>query len=166
MVPSSGFGIRPYVPATDAAALRGAFVELQEAERAFDPFMPPGDDVADSYLARLLEQCDESGGEIYVAVEEETETVAGYVAVLGHVESIEPDDDPSPYAYLSDLIVLAGFRGRGVATLLAAAAERHAEDRGMTRIRLQVLARNGGARRLYERAGYEDHIVQMEKRLK
>lgn len=165
VVSSSGFGVRAYDPHTDATGLRAAFVELQDAERALDPFMPPGDEVADRYLEQLLSQCETSRGEIYVAVEDETNAIAGYVAVLGEVESLEPDDDPSPYAYLSDLVVLADFRGRGIASLLAAAAERHALDHGMTRIRLQVLAKNTGARRLYERAGYEDHIVQMEKRL-
>ena len=165
VVSSRGFGVRPYDPHTDAAALRTAFVELQEAERALDPYMPQGEEVVDVYLERLLEQCAQSDGEIYVAVDEETGAVAGYVAVLGELESIEPDDDPAPYAYLSDLIVLSSYRGRGIASKLADAAEQHARARGMTRIRLQVLAKNSGARRLYERAGYEDHILQMEKRL-
>jgi ribosomal protein S18 acetylase RimI-like enzyme len=165
VVSSIGFGVRPYDSATDAAALRAAFVELQDAERALDPHMPRGEDVADVYLERLLEQCAQMDGQIYVSVDAETGAVAGYVAVLGEMESIEPDDDPAPYAYLSDLVVLENYRGRGIASQLADAAERHARALGMSRIRLQVLARNVGARRLYERAGYEDHIVQMEKRL-
>lgn len=112
----------------------------------------------------LFDQCEKTKGTFYVAVEDSTGRVAGYVAVLGEVPSDEPDDDPTPYAYLSDLIVLSDFRGRGVATQLTGVAEAHARGLGMSRIRLQALARNADARRLYERVGYSDHIVQMEKR--
>lgn len=164
MDPASEIAIRRYDPSTDARAVRAAFAELQEAERALDPFMPPGDAIADAYLEKLFAECGQADGALYVAVDGATGAVAGYVAVLGEVESFEPDDDPAPYAYLSDLVVLAAYRGRGVAGALAGAAERHAREHGMTRIRLQVLAANDAARRLYERVGYRDHIVQMEKR--
>ena len=164
MESSSGFSIRPYDASTDEASVRRAFVELQEAERVLDPHMPPGEQVVDAYLEDLFDQCEKTKGTFYVAVEDSTGRVAGYVAVLGEVPSDEPDDDPTPYAYLSDLIVLSDFRGRGVATQLTGVAEAHARGLGMSRIRLQALARNADARRLYERVGYSDHIVQMEKR--
>ncbi len=168
MESSSEFSIsiRPYDAETDAASVRRAFIELQEAERALDPHMPPGERVVDAYLESLFDQCERTKGRIYVAVEDRTCQVAGYVAVLGEVPSDEPDDDPSPYAYLSDLVVLSDFRGRGVARQLTAMAESHARELGMPRIRLQAMARNMAARRLYERAGYTDHIVQMEKRFR
>lgn len=89
----------------------------------------------------------------------------GYVAVLGHVESEEPDDDPRPYAYLSDLVVLPAHRGKGFGRRLVEVAEQYARDCGAPRIRLSVLARNREARHLYERCGWGDHLVEMEKSL-
>jgi ribosomal protein S18 acetylase RimI-like enzyme len=43
------------------------------------------------------------------------------------------------------------------------ALERIAKERGNKWLRIEVLARNGGARRLYERSGFLEHLVMLEK---
>jgi ribosomal protein S18 acetylase RimI-like enzyme len=57
--------------------------------------------------------------------------------------------------HLEGLGVHPDHRGRGVATALLRAVEEEAHRRGAHRLTLRVLAPNAGARRLYERAGYE-----------
>lgn len=157
--------IRAYDAARDARGVRAAFIELQDYERSLDPNMPPGAEIVDRYLEHLFAQCDEYGGGLLVAEDPESGAVAGYAAVFLNVPCTEPDDDPSPYAYLSDLVVCAAFRGRGLGPRLVAAVEDAARSAGVGRLRLSVLALNAGARRLYSELGFRDHILQMEKPL-
>ncbi|MCB1499030.1 MAG: GNAT family N-acetyltransferase [Bauldia sp.] len=60
----------------------------------------------------------------------------------------------SRVARLYSLAVDAGHRGRGLAAVLLADAERLARRRGCDRVRLEVRADNPAAIRLYERSGY------------
>ena len=56
-------------------------------------------------------------------------------------------------AYLT-IAVKDSCRGRGIGTLLMKSAEEFARERGARRIELDVLSKNKGAVRLYERLGY------------
>jgi len=57
------------------------------------------------------------------------------------------------------------WRGRGVGTALMRAAEDWARERGAERVILDLAAANTGARKLYERLGYETHGLMMDRRL-
>jgi predicted GNAT family acetyltransferase len=57
---------------------------------------------------------------------------------------------------IQDVFVVPEHRRRGIATELAAAAERMAAARGHERISLGHSVANEDARRLYERVGYRD----------
>ena len=57
---------------------------------------------------------------------------------------------------VEDLFVVAELRGRGIGTRLLSEAERLAAEAGDRRIGLAAGEENGGARRLYERLGYQD----------
>lgn len=59
-----------------------------------------------------------------------------------------------PYVNIHDLAVLPGQQGRGIGTRLLAEVERRARARGCCKITLEVHDTNGGAKRLYERAGF------------
>src|SRR5262249_42511206 len=95
--------IRDYQPG-DAAALRRWIVVLQEAERAIDPFLLPGETMADRYCARIHERCREAAGRVYVA--EEESALVGFVTVLAREPFMELDDPPGHYALITDLVVL------------------------------------------------------------
>jgi ribosomal protein S18 acetylase RimI-like enzyme len=157
--------IRPYDPGQDEADLRTCVMELQDAERAIEPAMPPGERMVDAYLELLHASCQRYDGRIFVAEDAEAQRLAGYIVVLATVASEEPDDDPTPYSYLSDLLVREPYRGRGLARDLVQTGEAFVRERGATRMRLQVLAENRAARGLYAKHGYRDHIVELEKRL-
>jgi GNAT superfamily N-acetyltransferase len=57
---------------------------------------------------------------------------------------------------IQDVFVLPERRRERVATELMHAVERHARERGQTRISLSYGIANTAARRLYERLGYRD----------
>jgi len=78
----------------------------------------------------------------------------------------EPDEPGRPYAFVSDLAVRERLRGRGVGRALLTAAEGHARAHGAPLLRLDVLAGNDGARRLYERSGFDARRVEMAKPLR
>ncbi|MGD0983128.1 MAG: GNAT family N-acetyltransferase [Acidimicrobiales bacterium] len=73
-------------------------------------------------------------------------------------------DEPLGHAHLAltnppelqDLSVRPEHRRRGVATAIAASAERQARARGFDRLRLHVSTDNEGAQALYSRSGYGD----------
>ncbi len=155
--------IVPYRPTEHAAGLRACFVELQDFERRLEPEMPPGERVVDVYLERMLGRCRTWDGAVFVALADGE--VGGFVCVWARVPP-EPDEPTQPYAFVSDLVVLERMRRRGIGRALLDAAERHARARGATALRLDVMAANGAAQRLYEGAGLAPRRIEMAKRLR
>lgn len=156
--------IRDYEPGQDRDQLRACVVELQEFERGLEPRLPVGEEMADTYLAFMLERCARTSGRVFVA--EVDHTVVGFVAVLANVPQEEPDEDRAPYAYVSDLLVRSAYRRRGLGRALLEHAEKFARGAGARLLRVGVLARNEGARRLYASMGFADYTVQLIKPLR
>ena len=155
--------VREFDEASDGAAIRRAFIELQDFERAIDPRMPPGEEIADRYLRLMFDRCAEFSGVVLVA--EVDNTVVGFVSVWTRYRSSEPDDDPSEHGFIPDLVVLASHRGRGIGRALLEAAETRAREAGADGVRLSVKTGNAGARSLYEADGYEPTDIYLEKKL-
>jgi len=162
--PAAAWTIRDYDAARDAAAVRRCFVELQDFERALEPDLPPGAEVASAYLALLFERCARWRGRIFVAAHEDGRVV-GFAAVQAAVPQEEPDDPPGCYALLSDLVVLPEARRGGLGRALLDRAEAYARAEGAPVLSLSVLARNAAARSLYAAAGFRERFLQLEKRL-
>lgn len=155
--------IRDYEPGRDRDQLRACVVEHQEFERGLEPRLPRGEEMADQYLAFMLERCARMTGRVFVA--EVDHAVVGFAAVLANVPQEEPDEDRAPYAYVSDLVVRSAYRRRGLGRALLEHAERFAHGAGVGLLRVGVLARNDGARRLYASLGFADYSVQLIKPL-
>jgi len=66
---------------------------------------------------------------------------------------------------VENLFVRSSARGEGVGAALLSAAERALADRGVDAVALEVLAANARARAFYDREGYDDHRVVVEKRV-
>lgn len=65
--------------------------------------------------------------------------------------------------YVGWLAVQAGMERRGIATMLMAAAENWAADRGLSCITLETGAANHPARSLYRALGYEEEDIRFTK---
>jgi ribosomal protein S18 acetylase RimI-like enzyme len=154
--------IRQYDPAADYPALRTCFVELQAWERQFEPSMSRPQDVADAYLADMLKRCAASRGRVFVA--EQDGTIAGFVCLMAKVEA-DRDESLEPYSYVSDLLVRAAHRGRGIGRRLMLAAEAAAREARTTRLKVGVLAANKGAYEFYRAGGFREYSIQLVKNL-
>jgi ribosomal protein S18 acetylase RimI-like enzyme len=155
--------IRDYDPERDAPGLRACFVELQEYERALDPRLLPAEEIALPYLERMLERCRSWRGKVFVA--EVDGALAGFVCVWAKVPQEELDQDPREQAYVSDLVVVASQRDRGIGRALLSRAEAYARAEGAPALGIGVLARNTGALELYRELGFSDYMLQMKKDL-
>lgn len=147
----------------DAADLEACFVELQEFERRLDPLLVEGRLVARRYLEYMFARSAETGGAVFVA--EEGGRAVGFVSVWAKVKARLIEEREYEYAYISDLVVLHAYRGRGHGRALLRRAEEHARAAGAKILRLGVLARNEQARGLYRSHGFEERIVEMTKPL-
>lgn len=136
---------------------------LQDAEHAIDASAPRGDAIVDAYLDRMFARCATWSGRVFVA--EVERAVVGFVCVWGRVPPQEPDEPQTDYAYVSDLVVLAAWRRRGIGRALLARAEAYARSLGMDAIGIGVMARNREARALYQARDYREVHVELRKSL-
>jgi len=136
---------------------------MQDFERSIEPMLPAGVDMAGSYVQLLLNRCSGMSGSVVIA--EVDQTVVGFVGVIARVDPNEPDEEATPYTYISDLVVLPAYRRRGIGTALLRRAESYARDRGMTLLRINVLAKNQVAGQLYRTFGFSDYRTQLVKRV-
>jgi len=155
--------IRDYDPVRHRQQLRACVVELQDSERSIERALPEGQQMADAYLAFLLDRCTKASGKIFVA--EIGDVVVGFAGVLAEVLPEQPDEDQAAYAYISDLVVLPSYRRQGIARELLRHAEAYAGARGAKLLRIGVLAKNRIARDLYGKLGFEDYQLQLVKKL-
>jgi ribosomal protein S18 acetylase RimI-like enzyme len=141
--------------------VRACVVALQDHERSLEPWLPPGEEMANDYVDFLRRNCLEHQGEILIGMVDDE--VAGFVCVLTDVPPSEPDESRAHFAYVSDLFVHVNYRGLGLGRRLLQEAELVARSQGAHVLRIGVLARNGVARELYAKLGFVEYHVQMIK---
>lgn len=155
--------IRAMDPRRDREAIVGCVAGLQDFERTLEPTLPPGGQIARRYVEAMLQRCAAYRGRVFVA--EGAEGIVGFVCVLARIPETAPDEHSRPHAAVGELFVEPARRGEGIARRLLARAEAHAVEQGGERLRVQVLAANAAARRLYEGIGFRDRLVELEKPL-
>jgi ribosomal protein S18 acetylase RimI-like enzyme len=67
-----------------------------------------------------------------------------------------------PLVNIHDVVVLAAFRGRGIAQEMLAEVERIALTRGCCKLTLEVLSNNEAAKTAYRRFGFSDYQLDPE----
>jgi ribosomal protein S18 acetylase RimI-like enzyme len=155
--------IREYRP-EDNQQVEQCFIELQEFERQIEPRRIEGKVVAKKYLQHMFEKCAQTQGKVFVL--EAHDIIAGFVSVWAKVRVNGLVNKESEVAYISDLIVVTAYRGQGWGRTLLQRAEDYARAQGATMLSIGVLAKNTGARRLYEDFGFREDHVELLKPLR
>ncbi len=101
--------------------------------------------------------------EDWICVAEYENEVIAFLSIEAH-----RDED---YIYLDDFSVAEGYRNKGIGTKLIHAAEKYAEEIGITKVVLHVDKANGDAYRFYSRLGYSEDAdegsrIRMNKSVK
>jgi ribosomal protein S18 acetylase RimI-like enzyme len=155
--------IREYKPRRDKRAVIDLVGQLQDSEKTFDKRLPAGSEVKEAYFEWMRGQGRKHSGKIFVA--EADDKVVGFISVLGRMKYPAPDDYPHESAFVTDLIVLEPYRGRGIGRMLLSKAEDYARELGVHRLQLEVTFNNSKARRLYSSYGFENDLIRVEKKL-
>jgi len=155
--------IRQYVAARDREGVRACAIELQDYERALDPRMPAGAAIADGYSEEMEEECTRHRGAVFVAAD--ADRIVGYACVLARVLEEDPSEALREYALVTDLVVLASHRGRGIGRRLLERAQSFARASGAHWLRIRALARNAAARTLYDDLDFRECEILLEKEL-
>ena len=154
--------IRSYEPA-DQEQVERCIIELQNFERALESDRVEGATIARRYLFELLDTCQKQSGQLFVA--EVEGQVAGFGCVWLEREPESYLTSLAPYAYISDLVVLPAYRRQGLGSALLAQAEAFAKEQEARALRINVLARNEGAKGVYHQAGFRDYEIRLLKDL-
>lgn len=155
--------IREFNPKVDRPAVLHLIQELQDSERNFDTRLPPGSEIAATYIDWMLQRCRKYQGKIFVS--EDGSRAVGFVTVLARMKYTDPDAYPHEYALVSELVVDAPFRGRGLGRALLSRAEEYAWYMEASSLQLEVTAGNLMARRLYASRGFIESWLGLEKEL-
>lgn len=134
-------------------------VELQDTECALSDMKKPGKEMAEEYFASIYKPMQEEKGDIVVA--ECEGKVSGFIAY--EIEDNDITDKPGQHIYISDLVVLQRFRGRGIATILMKQVEQVAKEKNIKRINIGVMAENQPALQLYLKQGYSPTYYSLWK---
>lgn len=154
-------GIREYRP-EDAQQVEKCFVELQDFLHRLEPTVLEGK-AAKKYLDYMFASCAETQGKVFVA--EVDNQIVGFVSLWVKVKSEALDEEPAEYAFISDLVVLPAYRGRGLGRALLQKAEEYALLQGATTLKLEVLARNTVATEVYKNHGFHKYQILLVKSL-
>ena len=148
----------------DRPFLLDAIAALNDHERALHDTRLPGAEIAEAYFAKISAAITTDHGSIVVALSGDRRV--GYMACrVGTGDAVAETADSNRFGYISDVFVTSDTRGRGIAALLVAEAERRLRPYGVTRLRLSSLTNNDQAIRAYRKAGFSDYEVTLEKRL-
>lgn len=153
--------IRPMTEA-EFEAMRAEIISHYAAEnvRAGRWTVEVAQEQSAAQLAELLPEGFTSPGQAFLVAEDGEGTLVGHV----WVEVADPKGE-RPGAWIFDIEVAEGHRGRGYSRALLAAAERAAAQAGAGTIGLNVFGHNTVAVRLYETSGYSVATQQMRKEL-
>lgn len=119
-------------------------------------------EVAAEYLTWLAAESAANKGAILVA--RTGDACVGFIAFWIQCETnIAETPNSNRFGYVSDVYVAHAQRRHGIAQALIAAAENHFRCLEVGRIRVATLAGNRPARGAYERSGYHEYEVVLEK---
>ena len=123
------------------------------AERPFNPTLKP--DKIYYYDIEALIVSDQA--ELIVAVVADEIIGCGYV----RIKKANPYISYSHYAYLGFMYIKAEFRGKGINQQLIERLKSWALGKNLTELRLDVYAQNISAIKAYQKAGFDELMIEM-----
>ena len=149
----------------DTDRLIEAIIDQQEYERQLHDTRLPGAQIGRTYLEYLKTKVAASDGALLVA--ELNGAFAGYAACwIEHDNNVAETDDSNHVGYIADTYIVPNLRGRGLVAYLLGAAEQWIRQNAVSRMRITGLANNQSALRAYEKCGFGQYEIVMEKRLR
>jgi ribosomal protein S18 acetylase RimI-like enzyme len=142
-------------------AWRVASIRDYAADKVRAGTWPPdsADERAAAEFARLLPDGQRTAGHEFRSIVTEAGETVGVLWFAGQ------DEIGRGTAFIYDIVIDAGLRGRGHGRGAMEALEPLARSLGYDAIRLHVFAHNAVARHLYETAGYAETDTVMMKRI-
>jgi GNAT superfamily N-acetyltransferase len=147
----------------DRGGILEGMIALQTHERSVEPDRADPAVVAGPYVDDLFAR--RRKGTVEILVAEIDARVVGWIGVVARYTSEDILEQHREFAYITDLIVLEAYRGRGVGRRLLEAAEAYAASKGARRLKVGVLAANRSAHRVYAAAGFRDYEVILAKEI-
>jgi GNAT superfamily N-acetyltransferase len=142
----------------DRRAIDMLNAELQAHELRLRPSRAQPDALPPAYVDALCARRRTGRGDLLVAVE--GRRVIGFVAFEWGEDLLEQNP---PEITVTDLVVAAACRGKGVGKAMLAAVEDAARQRGVCRLYVVSLAANAETHRIYEAMGFEVTLVRFER---
>jgi ribosomal protein S18 acetylase RimI-like enzyme len=124
-----------------------------EAERPFCPILKPDP----LYYYDLPEMLNNPLIDLIVAVVNDTPVACGYA----RIEQSKHYYIPEQYAYLGMMYVTPEHRGKKINAMIIDSLKKLVAQRGIKELWLEVFSSNHSAIKAYQKAGFEDHMIQM-----
>lgn len=147
----------------DEPAILSFITGLQDFEAAFEPDRRRDPDFAADHWRDLQHRCAEKHGTILIA--EEAGALLGWAFAHDQNAELFVVEPERRHGYLAELYVVPQARGKGLGRALIEGCEVWARERGHTLLMVGVLAKNPGAIRAYEGAGYAPYGISMRRYL-
>jgi ribosomal protein S18 acetylase RimI-like enzyme len=157
---------RPYTP-SDQTAVKELLKELVREIAKLNPnrLPEPLPEYAGTYLAQIEKHIEKNEGVMILA--EADGQLIGYG--IGHLrEEAETDHlefHPTRTGYIPDVFVLNTYRNQGIGKEIIIRIEQYFRGQHYDFVELSVLVKNSLAHDLYIKLGYQDFLIEMQKRL-
>lgn len=126
--------------------------DLINTERPFDPTL--GGNICYYNLPEMIAAAHVD----FIVAEIESNVIGcGY----SRIQKAKPYLKHQEYAYLGFMYVQPSHRGKGINQMIIEKLRELAKKRGMTELRLEVYAGNLSAIKAYEKAGFQNHMIEM-----
>jgi ribosomal protein S18 acetylase RimI-like enzyme len=119
---------------SDWPNLLKAVAELQDYERKLHDARLPGEEIADAYTRWMLSSAD--GGGLVLVAEDGDEFLGFAAGWIEHEENVAETADSNRFGFISDICILAKYRGKRIANQLLEAIISHFDSTGIMRIRV------------------------------
>ena len=156
------FNIHTYTP-QDKSGIKQCIAELKNYESQFDPDYCTNEESVNRLFKSILKEKEDSG-EIFVA--ESNNNIVGFISIGIDDKNDEFIVNKIPTAYISDIVVLKEYRGKGIGKALMKRAEDFTKENRLKYVKLIVFSENQNAIGLYKSLDFEDYETTMIKEIK